>query len=98
MPGLREVQLWADVATIDAGFEDIQSLAANCRFRDCAHAGEPGCAVAAGLDATRLANYHKMRREVGYLAIKADPELERQRKTKWKAIHKAMRKNPKRDL
>ncbi len=98
MPGLREVQLWAETEAIDASFEDVQALAAQCRFRDCAHAGEPGCAVVGGgLDATRLANYQKMRREVEYLAIKADPELERQRKTKWKAIHKAMRKDPKRD-
>ena len=98
MPGLREVQLWAAREGLDESFEDIQALAAACRFRDCTHENEPGCAVvAAGLDAGRMENYKKMRREVEYLAVKADPELERQRKTKWKAIHKAMRKDLKRD-
>jgi ribosome biogenesis GTPase / thiamine phosphate phosphatase len=97
MPGLREVQLWACDEAVDAGFRDIQEMAA-CRFRDCAHSGEPGCAVVnAGVDATRLANYHKMRREIEFLERKADPELQRQTRAKWKAIHKAARRHPKRD-
>jgi len=96
MPGLREVQLWADDKAIDAGFLDIQQLAAECRFRDCRHAGEPGCAVLqSGLGETRLANYHKMRRELDYLDRKDDPQLERQTKAKWKVIHKAMRNHSK---
>jgi ribosome biogenesis GTPase len=92
MPGLREVQLWAGEEAVDAGFREIQELAASCRFRDCRHMGEPGCAVmSSGLDATRLANYHKMRRELEFLERKADPELGRQTRAKWKAIHKAHR-------
>jgi len=92
MPGLREVQLWAGEEAVDAGFREIQELAASCRFRDCRHLGEPGCAVmSSGLDATRLANYHKMRRELEFLERKSDPELERQTRAKWKAIHKAQR-------
>jgi ribosome biogenesis GTPase len=98
MPGLREVQLWADSEAVDAGFRDIQELAAACRFRDCTHAGEPGCAVVnAGVDGARLANYQKMLRELEFLERKANPELERQTRAKWKAIHKAMRRNPNRD-
>ena len=98
MPGLREVQLWADSDAVDAGFQDIQELAAACRFRDCTHAGEPGCAVVnAGIDGARLANYHKMLRELEFLERKAHPELERQTRAKWKAIHKAMRRHPKQD-
>ena len=98
MPGLREVALWASGGTVDAGFRDIQDLAADCRFRDCAHTGEPGCAVAkAGVDTARLANYHKMRRELQFLERKADPEVERRTRAKWKAIHKAARRHPKRD-
>lgn len=98
MPGLREVQVWAGEEAVDAGFGDIEELAAACRFGDCRHAGEPGCAVAeAGLDEARLANYHKMRREVEYLERKADPEMERQTRAKWKVIHKAMRRDVKRD-
>ena len=92
MPGLREVHLWAGEEAVDAGFHEIQELAASCRFRDCRHLGEPGCAVvSSGLDATRLANYHKMRRELEFMERKADPELERQARAKWKAIHKAQR-------
>ncbi len=98
MPGLREVQPWASDEAVYAGFRDIQELAEACRFRDCTHAGEPGCAVVnAGMDEARLANYHKMRRELAFLERKANPELERQTRAKWKAIHKAARRHPKRD-
>ena len=102
MPGLREVQLWASPDELDVGFSDVEALAARCRFRDCVHAGEPGCAVLSAvndsrLDAARLANYHKMRRELDYLERKANPEHERQTRAKWKAIHKAMRRDMKRD-
>ena len=45
MPGLREVQLWASPDHLDSSFEDIRQIAENCRFRDCSHSGEPGCAV-----------------------------------------------------
>jgi ribosome biogenesis GTPase / thiamine phosphate phosphatase len=97
MPGLREIQLWGSDVNVDASFGDIQELAAQCRFRDCSHSGESGCAVeAAGLDPGRMENYRKMRRELDYLERKADPELERQTRAKWKVIHKAMRKDGKR--
>ena len=98
MPGLREVQLWASDEAVEAGFREIQELAAACRFRDCTHLSEPGCAVInAGIDEARLANYYKMRREVEFLERKIDPELERQTRAKWKTIHKAARRYPKRD-
>jgi ribosome biogenesis GTPase / thiamine phosphate phosphatase len=98
MPGLREVGLWAGGDAVEGGFQDIQELATQCRFRDCTHSGEPGCAVlAAGLEEARLANFHKMRRELEFMERKTDPHLERQTRAKWKAIHKAMRRNPKHD-
>jgi ribosome biogenesis GTPase / thiamine phosphate phosphatase len=70
-PGLRELQLWADAAEaggIDELFSDIDGLAARCRFADCGHASEPGCAVrqaiAAGeLTDGRLESYRKLHRE-----------------------------------
>jgi len=94
MPGLREIQLWAAPEQLDAGFDDVRELAAGCRFRDCAHAGEPGCAViAAGVDEDRLENYHKLRRELDYLERKADKRLMSETRDRWKAIHKAMRKS-----
>ena len=96
MPGLREVQLWGAPEHLDASFEDVSELAAGCRFRDCTHTGEPGCAVrASGIDPHRLSNYQKMQRELDYLDRKADKRLMSETKARWKAIHKAMRKHPK---
>jgi ribosome biogenesis GTPase len=107
LPGLREVQLWATAAPItgtmdgnlEATFEDIQQLAQTCRFRDCTHTAEPGCAVtAAQLDPARLANYQKMQRELAHLDRKTDPRLAKETKSKWKAIEKSVRSHPKRGL
>ncbi len=74
-PGLRELQLWDDDGGIERVFDDIVELAAGCRFRDCHHRQEPGCAVkaavAAGqLDAGRLENYLKLQREQNVLAVR----------------------------
>jgi ribosome biogenesis GTPase len=98
LPGLREVQLWASTEDLTDSFEDIQELAGACRFRDCAHAGEPGCAVeAAGLEPARLANYLKMQRELAHLERKIDPRLAKETRAKSKAIEKSVRHHPKRD-
>jgi ribosome biogenesis GTPase len=72
-PGMREIQLWADENDIDEIFNDIESLAQNCRFRNCQHDAEPGCAVKESLetgviDKNRLNNYKKMKMEVTNLA------------------------------
>jgi ribosome biogenesis GTPase len=71
-PGLRELQLWGDERDLSAAFEDIAALAAQCRFRDCRHGDEPGCAVRAALESgelepERLRNYEKMQRELRFL-------------------------------
>jgi ribosome biogenesis GTPase len=61
LPGLRELQLWADPEQIDQTFADIAELAAQCRFRDCTHREEPGCVVrTADIDPGRLASFHKL--------------------------------------
>ena len=76
LPGLREVQLWASPEQLEDSFNDIAELASGCRFRDCAHEGEPGCAIAtANIDPARVANYKKMQRELAHLTRKADPRL-----------------------
>ena len=62
-PGLRALRPDVDAPTLAAGFADIESLAQNCRFRDCRHGDEPGCAVRAGVPADRLRNFHKLLRE-----------------------------------
>lgn len=97
-PGMRELQLWdADEGFQDA-FEDIESLAADCRFRDCTHGKEPGCAVKAAikngsLNPERYANYLKLQRELAYLARKEDVKLQVAEKEKWKKIHMAARQD-----
>ncbi len=91
-PGLRELQLWATPASIDLAFDDIADLALQCRFRDCRHQGEPGCAVAAGgVDESRLANYAKLQRELAHLDRKLDQRAAQEEKRRIKRIHRAMR-------
>ncbi|HEX5756898.1 MAG TPA: ribosome small subunit-dependent GTPase A, partial [Arenimonas sp.] len=68
-PGMREVKLAGDEDLIEGGFEDIEALAADCRFRDCVHGNEPGCAVQAAiasgeLDEARYASFVKLRDEL----------------------------------
>src|SRR5262249_36414803 len=77
-PGLREVQIWASAEAVAQTFPDISELALRCRFRDCQHSGEPGCAVAAGvesgeIEAGRVENLHRIRREIEYLNRQSDP-------------------------
>lgn len=91
-PGLRELQLWANSDSVDAAFSDIATLAASCRFRNCRHQGEPGCAVAAaGIDEARLANYTKMQRELAHLDRKLDQCAALNEKRRIKQVHRAMR-------
>ena len=63
-PGLRGLAPDIDEAALMASFDDILTLSAACRFRDCTHADEPGCAVRAGVPPDRLANYQKMLRDI----------------------------------
>jgi ribosome biogenesis GTPase / thiamine phosphate phosphatase len=72
-PGLRELQIWGEESNLEGAFEDIEALARECRFRDCRHDNEPGCAVRAALEAgtldiERLHNFEKMQRELRFLA------------------------------
>jgi ribosome biogenesis GTPase len=63
-PGLRGLEVDTSEAGLQASFADIAALARDCRFRDCTHDDEPGCAVRTGVHPDRLANYHKLRREI----------------------------------
>jgi ribosome biogenesis GTPase len=93
LPGLRELQLWVDPEQLDSSFDDIQRLAGGCRFRDCTHSSEPGCAVrSAGLDSGRIANYHKLRRELAYLDRQNDSRAALEHKRKLKQIMRAYEK------
>lgn len=86
-PGLRTWRPDTDEQTLAATFEDIDILAVQCQFRDCAHFQEPGCAVRAAIDADRLANYHKMLRDVR--RIDQTPLQRIAERAKWKTLHKA---------
>jgi ribosome biogenesis GTPase len=96
-PGMRELQLWDDEGTIDTTFDDVDTLASECRFRDCAHAGEPGCAVAEAIAAGRLPqerldSYHKLQRELRHLALKRDQRAAAEERRKMRAFNRSRRK------
>jgi ribosome biogenesis GTPase / thiamine phosphate phosphatase len=90
-PGLRTWRPDADERTLSATFDDIAALAAHCQFRDCQHGMEPGCAVRAGIDADRLANYHKLLRDA---RRGEQTPLDRiAERAKWKVVSKAVQRH-----
>jgi ribosome biogenesis GTPase len=101
-PGLREIQIWATEEGLATAFEDIEALSVRCRFRDCAHEAEPGCAVRAAVEEgrlgpERLASFHKLRAELRSLEIREDPERLRAERARWRVMEKSVRKvHPKR--
>jgi ribosome biogenesis GTPase len=89
-PGMRELALaGADVDDTDAVFDDVSSLARTCRFSDCSHESEPGCAVRGCVDPARLASWRKLRREAAFVERKTDRTAALAEKQRWKAIHVA---------
>ncbi len=103
-PGMREFGLIVDEDSLDSAFADVQELAAQCRFGDCQHRGEPGCAVGAAietgdLEPSRLRSYDKLQRELAALARRGDPRLQAEARKKWRAVSKSYRErtrnNPK---
>jgi ribosome biogenesis GTPase / thiamine phosphate phosphatase len=99
-PGMRELALWDAEAGVAAAFAEttaqVEALAQGCRFRDCAHDREPGCAVHAaladgGLDAERWASFQKLRRELAFAVRKEDPLAAAAERKRWIAIHKSGR-------
>jgi ribosome biogenesis GTPase len=95
-PGLREAQLWDGEQALGIVFEDIEELALECRFSDCRHLTEPGCAIkeaiAAGrLDRGRFESYRKLQRELRSIAARSDARLQADERRKWKQIAVANR-------
>jgi ribosome biogenesis GTPase / thiamine phosphate phosphatase len=92
-PGLREIQLWTEEDSLNSTFADIFELAGGCRFSDCSHQSEPGCAVqqaleAGTLDIKRLDNYRKLQKELHYLASRQSGRLRLEEKERWRKISK----------
>jgi ribosome biogenesis GTPase / thiamine phosphate phosphatase len=95
-PGLRELQLWDAADGVSGAFADIDELAAECRFRDCQHKREPGCAVRAAieggaLDQARLENRRKLEREQEFQRRKIDPEARKEEHDKLKILMRGVR-------
>lgn len=100
-PGMRELGLWS--ADVDSAFSDVQALAATCRFADCRHEGEPGCAIASALakgelDAERLASYFKLQREQRHLEQRHGHAQREAQKRFGKLISRANRQRAKSPL
>ncbi len=94
-PGIRSLGVAGAADGLDATFSEIADLAAACRFRDCRHDGEPGCAVQVAvesgrLEPDRLASHRKLEREAAHVARASDPLLEAAERRRWKAIHKSV--------
>jgi len=97
-PGLRRVGLHDVSEGLREAFSDVEELAAGCRFSDCAHDGEPGCAVLAAVESgelpeRRLDSWRKLRREATWMAGRVDARLRAEQTRKWKIIHKEMRRS-----
>jgi ribosome biogenesis GTPase len=87
-PGLRELQVWE--GDLDSAFADVAELASQCRFNDCAHQTEPGCAVqealaSGALDPDRYASYLKLQRELRAIERRSNARLHREEKQRWRA-------------
>jgi ribosome biogenesis GTPase len=99
-PGLRELQLWETDEGLDQAFVDVAQLILQCRFSDCEHRTEPGCAIKTALadgslSTERWESYLKLQRELARLERKLDPKLRSEQRKKWAAITKSHRQRRK---
>ncbi|MFC0863513.1 ribosome small subunit-dependent GTPase A [Sphaerimonospora cavernae] len=97
-PGIRRVGLYDMSDGVDLVFSDIEELAEGCRFSDCGHTAEPGCAVQEALESgelpeRRLESWRRLRREARWMATRTDARLRSEETRKWKIIHKEMRRS-----
>jgi ribosome biogenesis GTPase len=97
-PGLRGVGMWTAEEGVAQTFPEIELLVPQCRFSDCAHVTEPGCAVLAAvadgsLPARRLESWRKLGREVAWMAARNDARLRRERQRAWKQISAETRRS-----
>ena len=95
-PGMRELQLWEGAEGLRETFDDIEAIALTCRFSDCGHESEPGCAIreaveAGILDRERFWSYVKLQKEIRSFEIRHDARARRTNQQKWKQLTKAAR-------
>ncbi|MBI4979493.1 MAG: ribosome small subunit-dependent GTPase A [Spirochaetes bacterium] len=96
-PGIREIQIWGEDEGLEQVFDDIKVLAENCRFRDCSHVNEPGCAVREAVESgtieqKRFENYLKLKKESAYLTDRQTMKASAIEKARWKDISKYAKK------
>lgn len=94
-PGIRSLEVAGADVGVEAAFDDILALAAGCRFSDCRHDGEPGCAVRAAVDdgslgVDRLASHRKLERELAHAERKGDPRAQAAERRRWRTIQKSV--------
>ncbi|MCI0448602.1 MAG: ribosome small subunit-dependent GTPase A [Chlorobi bacterium] len=99
-PGMREIQLWEGGGGLSELFEDIEQLSLECKFSDCRHESEPGCAVkeaikSGTLDPKRFKSYRKLQNEINYFERKQNVRAQLEEKKKWKKITNEARKKRK---
>ena len=95
-PGVRELGLWLGAEAVDSAFPEIEAAAERCRFRDCGHRNEPGCAVieavdAGDIDGKRLASYHRLQREAERLEQRLDPSRKHEIRARERGFGKMIR-------
>lgn len=94
-PGMREIKIWAKEDSLQDTFSDIEELAQECRFRDCQHDREPGCAVLEALetgtlDRRRFLSYQKLQKEINYISTRQDKQAYLADKERTKKIHRTL--------
>jgi ribosome biogenesis GTPase len=100
-PGIRALEVLGAEAGLEAAFDEVSEIAATCRFSDCAHESEPGCAVRLAIadgriDEERLASFRKLQREQARMARQEDPRARAESRRTWKLIHKSVNEHMKR--
>jgi len=98
-PGVRQLGLWDAESGLSSAFPDVEALAARCRFGDCRHDAEPGCAVreglaSGGLAPERYASWRKLQRELRAFEARHDVRVRIEEKRKWRALTKSYRNRP----
>jgi ribosome biogenesis GTPase len=99
-PGMRELRIMDIEEGLERAFPEIEELSADCRFRDCTHSSEPGCAVLAAveageLDPDRLASYRKLEAEAAYERRRVDPQARAEYVAEWKTAMRTLKFHPK---
>ena len=97
-PGMRELEMWDVSDGLNIVFDEIEELAKKCKFKDCTHEKEPGCAVKAALESGELSkerwdNYIKLKKEARFAESKENANLRLKEKAKWKSISKLQKES-----